>query len=319
MPVQKPRDLAVTDGQFARDVIAGLTAQRKTLPCKYLYDKQGSELFDRICSLPEYYLTRTETGIMRQHAREMAEVCGRNCGLVEFGSGSSSKTQLLLEQLPPGGTYVPIDISGEHLLESARTIERRFPDLEVVPVIADFTQLTELPRDLENCDRRVVYFPGSTIGNFAPAEATRLMQQIRRVVGPNGRALIGVDLAKSEEVLIPAYADSEGVTAEFNLNLIRRIDREMGLGLKPERFRHEARFNPDESRMEMHLVAVESFNVEWSGQTIQFRANESIHTENSYKYTVQRFASIAASARFEVVRSWCDQANYFSVQYLVAA
>ena len=310
------RRAASTRQHFLRDVLDGLQGEPKSLPSKYFYDTRGSRLFDAICRLDEYYLTRTELAIMREHAAEMVECLGGRCVLIEYGSGSSLKTQMLLERLKPGSSYVPIDISERHLEQSAARIARKYPAIQVNPVSADFTSTLELPDLAGDGDRRAIYFPGSTIGNFEPAAAVRLLKQIRSLIGPDGGLLIGVDLRKPRDILEPAYNDARGITARFNLNLLRRINRELGADFDLEAFEHSAFFNADEGRIEMHLVSVVDQTVHVQGRSIPFCRDETIHTENSYKHTLRGFAQLAASAGLSVERVWCDAGGLFSVQYL---
>jgi dimethylhistidine N-methyltransferase len=309
------RDLAPERGRFLADVLDGLTRPRKSLPCKYFYDERGSALFDRICELPEYYPTRTELGILRRHAGEMAEALGPRCLVVEYGSGSSTKTSLLLERLERPAAYVPVDISREHLLRSAAALARRHPGLRVIPVCADFTQPFALPR-IANAQRRAAYFPGSTIGNFAPPEASKFLARVAAQCGAGGALLIGVDLRKSGSILEPAYDDSQGVTAEFNLNLLRRINRELGADFDSAAFDHRAFWNAEEGRVEMHLVSRRAQVVQLAGRRIPVARGETIHTENSHKYDLAGFAGLARSAGFEVEEVWTDPARLFSVQIL---
>jgi L-histidine Nalpha-methyltransferase len=314
----RPHDLIRRSplAQFRDDVLAGLSRPRKELPCKYFYDDRGSQLFDRICGLPEYYLTRTELAILWHHAWEMAVELGPQCLVIEYGSGSSLKTPLLLERLRNPAGYVPVDISREHLLASAEEIARRFPRLEVLPVWADFTGEFELPRTRCVPRRRVVYFPGSTIGNFGPAEAVRLMKGIARLCGPGGGFLVGVDLRKSTAVLESAYNDAAGVTAEFNLNLLARINRELGADFDLDGFEHRAVFDPRHSRIEMQLISRRRQAVRIDNITIRFAAGETICTEHSYKYAPEAFRDLARAAGLDVRRVWSDEAGLFSVQYL---
>jgi dimethylhistidine N-methyltransferase len=301
--------------RFLADALAGLGRPQKTLPCKYFYDERGSALFDRICELPEYYPTRTELGILRRHAAAMAAAVGPRCLLVEYGSGSSTKTRLLLERLDQPAAYVPVDISREHLLRSAAALARRHPRVRVIPVCADFTQPFELPR-VPRAERRVAYFPGSTIGNFAPPDARKFLTHVADQCGPGGALLIGVDLRKARTILEPAYDDAAGVTAEFNRNLLVRINRELGADFDPAAFDHLAFWNAAEGRVEMHLVSRREQAVRLGGRRIAFAAGESVHTENSYKYDLRDFAALARSAGFEVERVWTDEALLFSVQLL---
>ncbi|HPF40337.1 MAG TPA: L-histidine N(alpha)-methyltransferase [Phycisphaerae bacterium] len=310
-------DFSVETEVFRRDVIAGLSADRKTLPSKYLYDKRGSELFDAICEAKDYYPTRTEVGIMRRNAAEMADAIGAGAVVIEYGSGSSMKTPLLLEPLEKPAAYVPVDISREHLVEAAERISARFQDLPIMPVCADFTRPFELPEALDSDAPRMAYFPGSTIGNFTPTQARSLLQNMYDETN-GGSALLGVDLKKDVAVLERAYDDSEGVTAEFNINLLEHINRELNADFDLETFEHRAVFNEELSRVEMHLVSRVRQVVTIGGTSFSFDAGETIHTENSHKYTPTSFARLAASAGWKVDRIWTDDRDYFSIQLLVA-
>jgi dimethylhistidine N-methyltransferase len=301
---------------FRREVLAGLSRPRKELPCKYFYDARGSALFERICEQPEYYLTRTELAITRRHAADLAAALGPRCLLVEFGSGSSVKTPLLLERLPDPAGYVPVDISREHLLASAAALAARFPGLEVLPVWADFTTPFTLPAPRHPAARRAVYFPGSTIGNFGPDEAVRLLAGIAALGGPGGGLVIGVDLRKPAAAVEPAYNDAAGVTAAFNLNLLARINRELGADFDLDAFEHRAFFDEDHSRIEMHLVSRRPQAVHLGRATVRFAPGEGIRTEYSYKYSREAFARLAHAAGLAVRRVWTDDTGLFSVQYL---
>ena len=312
-----PRLLVAAEAErfeFLSDVLVGLRKPQKELPCKYFYDEAGSKLFDQICDSPDYYPTRTELAIMRAHAPEMAAALGAGCQLVEYGSGSSLKTPLLLEQLPRPVVYVPVDVSGPHLLNAARAIARRFPEIEVTPVVADFTRPLKLPETSARVARRVVYFPGSTVGNFAPPAAAELLRNVARLVGPSGALLIGVDLKKDAATLERAYNDAAGVTAAFNLNLLDRINRELGADFVPTQFEHKAHYDAAHGRVEMHLVSRRAQTVTVGDCEIAFRPGETIHTENSHKYTLGEFRDLAARAGFERARVWTDAAELFSVQ-----
>lgn len=302
--------------QFRLDVLKGLSKPKKTLPCKYFYDETGSQLFDQICELDEYYLTRTELEIMEDHAEDMANGFGPNCVLVEYGSGSSLKTRLLLDQLDDESVYVPVDISREHLRQTAARLNEKYRHLTIRPVCADFTEPFDLPRLPERTERTIAYFPGSTIGNFAPEEATKLLAQMRHLVGRSGGVLIGVDLPKAPEILEAAYDDAEGVTARFNLNLLERINRELDADVPIHRFEHLASFNERESRVEIYLVSTEDQTISIAGREFPFAEGETIHTENSYKYSLATFEALAGKAGFRVQRIWCDREKLFSVQFL---
>jgi dimethylhistidine N-methyltransferase len=301
--------------EFLRDVLDGLSRTPKQLPCKYFYDARGSELFDRICELEEYYPTRCETEVLRDYAGEMADLFGPHCVLIEYGSGSSRKTRLLLDRLHEPAAYVPVDISAEHLLISARGLAHRYPGLTIRPVAADFTRPFALP-PLPAADRRVVFFSGSTVGNFQPAEAVTLLAHIARLVGPGGGLLIGVDLRKGRKTLEAAYNDAEGVTAAFNLNLLVRVRRELQADVDPDRFRHRAVYDDAVGRIEMHLVSPARQTVRVGDRTFHFTEGETICTEYSYKYTLEDFRALAARAGFGVDRVWTDSEGLYSVQYL---
>ena len=304
------------NARFAEDARAGLRAQPKTLPCKYLYDTRGSQLFERICELPEYYPTRTELEIMREHAGAMARALGPDVLLVEYGSGSSLKTRLLLDVLKNPAAYLPVDISREHLLASAAALQAEYPSLRVEPVCADFSTPFKLPAPARVARRRVVYFPGSTIGNFSFAHAAQLLAEARALCGDGGALLVGVDLRKDRATLERAYDDAQGVTASFNLNLLQRMNRELDADFQLAQFRHRALWNEEHARIEMHLVSAVAQEVQLDGERFQFRAGESICTEHSHKYTPESFARLAERAGLRVVRAWKDPAARFSVQLL---
>ncbi len=297
-------------------VLAGLQGEPKSLPCKFLYDERGSNLFERICELDEYYLTRTELGIMRAHVGEMAAALGPRVLVVEYGSGSGRKTRLLLDRLRDPVAYVPIDIARDALESSARAMQGHHPGLEVLPVCADYTREFELPRPARPPARTLVYFPGSTIGNFDPREASAFLSRLRRVVGSRGAILIGIDLAKQDDALERAYDDSQGVTAAFNLNLLRRINRELGAAIPLDAFRHRALLRERPQRVEMHLVCERDLLVRIDGRTIAFRAGETIHTENSFKYAPGEFGELVERAGLHVEREWSDERSWFSVLLL---
>jgi dimethylhistidine N-methyltransferase len=302
---------------FLTDVIDGLQRNQKTLPCKYLYDQRGSRLFDEICNLREYYPTRTELGIMRDHVAEMTGIIGDRCVLVEYGSGSSLKTRILLDHLTDAHAYVPVDISREHLQEAAENLRRAYPKLTVLPVWADYTDAFDLPETVRQVENRVVYFPGSTIGNFTPSEARGFLARMARLVGPKGHVLIGVDLKKDQTILERAYDDDAGVTAAFNLNLLRRMNRELDATFNVDQFAHEAVYNAGAGRVEMHLRCKRDCKVAIAGDhRITFKEGERIWTESSYKYGLSEFAQLAATAGLTVDRVWTDADNLFSVQYL---
>jgi L-histidine Nalpha-methyltransferase len=305
-----------TEDPFLKDVLDGLSLPRKRLSSKYFYDSAGSKLFDRITELDEYYLTRTELAIMRAHAGAMARRCGPGCLLIELGAGSLVKARLLLDRLDRPAGFVPVDVSGEHLRGAAAELARDYPTLEVRPVVADFMRPFELPAI--RTERRVVYFPGSTIGNFDPPDADELLRRIAGLVGPGGGLLLGVDLRKDPAILEPAYNDASGVTAAFNRNLLARINRELGGDFDLARFRHLSFFNIERSRIEMHLVSAGDQQVRIGDRTFTFRTGESIRTENSYKYDVAELIERAAGCGLNAEETWTDAKRHFAVLYLTA-
>jgi len=300
------------------DALRGLTARPKRLPPSCFYDTRGSALFERICQQPEYYLTRTETTILRRAASEVARLIGAHALLVELGSGASIKTRLLLDRLDEPAGYVPVDISGSALFEAARDVRRCYPWLDVMPVCTDFTRAFTLPASMRSTQRVAVFFPGSTIGNFDVLEAVRLMRTMRTVAGHGGALIIGVDLVKDVTRLEAAYNDEAGVTAEFNLNVLRRLNRELRADFDLEGFSHEAVWVPELSRIEMHLVSKRRQPVAVSGRTIEFGAGERLVTEHCHKYTSDGFRSLARAAGWSPRQVWTDEAGDFSVHYLVS-
>jgi L-histidine Nalpha-methyltransferase len=309
-------DLRPDAGSFREEVLAGLSRRLKELPPKYFYDQRGSELFEAICELPEYYLTRAELALMRDKAADMARHLGPGCAVIEYGSGSGRKTRILIEAAAPVA-YVPIDIAREQLRATAAGIASEFPGLAVTAVCADYSRTLELPLLAGlPARRRVVYFPGSTIGNLAVPEAADFLANARRLAGPGGAMLVGVDLKKDAARLNAAYNDARGVTAEFNLNLLARINRELGADFNLPSFRHHAFYNAARGRIEMHLVSLKEQRVRIAGAAFGFRGGETIHTENSYKYSVAEFQSLARGAGFDPVRCWTDAEKRFAVHYL---
>ena len=303
---------------FLDDVLTGLARPQKTLPSKYFYDARGCELFEQICELPEYYPTRTELAIMREHAGAMAKFLGPDCQLIELGSGSSRKTRILIEQLQPP-LYVPIDIASGALRAAAAGLAQLFPWLNIIGVCADYTKPLTLPEFVGvPIRRKAVYFPGSTIGNFTPHEAIEFLQLARRMVGPGGALLVGVDLKKDKQVLDAAYDDAAGVTAAFNLNLLARINRELGGDFQLRRFCHKAFYDEDKGRIEMHLESLAAQLVRVGGERLRFSQGETIHTEISCKYSVEDFQAVAHRAGFEPDQTWIDAANLFSVHGMIA-
>lgn len=310
------QDLGPERAQFLAEAAAGLRRDPKELPCKYFYDERGSALFDRICELEEYYPTRTELSIMDRHAGEMAARIGARSMIVEFGSGSSLKTRVLLDAFDGPMVYVPVDISREHLVRAAGDLASSYPAVEVLPVCADFTRPFPLPQSAMRVERRTIYFPGSTIGNFAPPAARRLLAQMAAEAGKGGAVLIGVDLRKDPATLERAYDDASGVTAEFNRNLLRRMNRELGSDFDLDAFAHRAVWNGADGRIEMHLVSKAGQTVQIGGDSFAFAKGESIRTECSYKWRLDDFRALAAEAGLRVEQVWTDERGWFSVQYL---
>ena len=310
-----------TDSQKAmlEDAIVGLSKEQKQIPSKYFYDEEGSRIFDEITELPEYYPTRTEAEIMQQSAGEMASSLGSGVLLVEYGSGSSVKTRALLDCMPDLAGYVPVDISGDYLEQVASQLQTDYPYIEVKHMVADFTEPFQLPPLKDAHQRIIAYFPGSTIGNFDRADAARILSQMASLAGENGGVLIGVDLLKPIPVLLDAYNDSQGVTARFNMNLLHRLNNELGADFNTEQFRHRSIFNSAESRIEMHLLSQRPQSVCLEGVRFHFQEGESILTEYSHKYSLEDFAELAATAGLEPEQIWTDDNALFSVQYLVPA
>jgi dimethylhistidine N-methyltransferase len=318
-PLEHMDACAPSLGQFRADVLRGLSSPAKELPCKYFYDEAGSRLFEQITELEEYYPTRTERGIMERHASEMAGLLGSRCLLIEYGSGSSTKTRLLLDHLQCPAGYVPIDVSAKHLLYAARALAADYPHLEVIPLSADFTRPLTLPAPRNPVARRVVYFPGSTIGNLTPEEAIALFRRTASLCGLGGGLLLGADLQKDLRVIEAAYNDRQGVTAAFNRNILVRINRELGADFDIEQFSHLAFYDAVKGRIEVHLVSRRDQTVRVRGVPFSFAADESIHTENSYKYTVPGLTELAGAGGFAVERVWTDERQYFSVCYFTVA
>jgi dimethylhistidine N-methyltransferase len=309
-------DSRETESPFARDVIAGLTARPKRLPPKYFYDEAGARLFEDITALPEYYLTRSELEILHRRAPEMARFFPADSALIEFGSGSSRKVRILLEAAPTIAAYVPVDISSEMLVQEAEELRRDYPRLAVLPVEADFTQPFALPAAAAGM-AHTGFFPGSTIGNFEPHEACAFLRHAGRMLGRGASLIIGVDLVKDASILNAAYDDAAGVTAKFNLNLLARINRELGADFDLASFSHEAFYNSERHRIEMHLASKKRQKVRVAGRAIEFRAGETIHTENSYKYTLESFGALARGSGWNPVAAWTDAGANFSIHAMV--
>lgn len=310
-------DLSPTIEDFRTAVIAGLSRRPRSLSPKFFYDEQGSTLFDAITRLPEYYPTRTEIGLLREHGREIAAWLGQGTLLFEFGSGSEAKISTLLDALKPA-VYVPIDISRDHLWHSAMSIAHGHPGLHVHALCADYTRPFGLPAGLPALPR-TGFYPGSSIGNFDPGSAVRLLSGIAELLGTGGRMLVGVDLKKDAARLHAAYNDAQGVTARFNLNLLRRMRDELGARVEPDGFRHHAFYDATQGRIEMHLVANRAQTIAIGDHRFAFAAEEGIHTENSYKYSIAEFRALAAEAGFASVRSWQDEQSWFSLHGLEVA
>jgi dimethylhistidine N-methyltransferase len=302
--------------EFLRDVLGGLGEKQKTLPSKYFYDYEGTRLFDLICGLDEYYLTRTETSIMEENIGGISASLGSGILLVEFGSGSSYKTGIILDALENIAGYVPIDISEEYLKNAVLRLKHIYPSLTIYPILHDYTLPVTLPKLPSDFSRVVAFFPGSTIGNLHPDEAIRFLQNTRRMMGQAGGLLIGIDLKKDPSILHRAYNDTAGVTEAFNKNLLVRINREIGANFRANRFKHYAFYNPVYGRIEMHLVSLGRQRVRIQEVDFFFERSESIHTENSYKYTLCEFGMMASRAGMKVRKIWSDDGNLFAILYL---
>ena len=309
-------DLAPGEGNFRETVLAGLAGEPKALPCKLFYDARGSALFEAICDTPEYYLTRTETGILETNAPDIAARIGPHCRLVELGSGASRKVRILLQALQQPAAYLPVDISRDHLRAAAAGLAADFPGLYVVAVCADYTRPFELPPLSGPPGKTVGFFPGSTIGNFEPEAVVAFLTNCARLLGPGGEMLIGVDLKKSPDILNAAYNDAAGTNAAFNLNLLYRIRRELGGDLDADRFAHVAFYNEREGRIELYVKSLADQTIGIGGRRFRLAAGELIHTENSYKYAIPEFHALAVRAGFRAAATWTDPAQLFSVHYL---
>jgi L-histidine N-alpha-methyltransferase len=296
------------------EIVAGLNLPQKMISPKYFYDERGSKLFEQICELPEYYLTRTEIGIMEASMDDIARAIGRHVSLIEYGIGSGLKTRILLENLDDPVAFIPIDISPEHLAESCRELAARFPQIETLPVAADFTRPVPIPVPLRTPARKLVYFPGSTIGNFEPEAALELLKVMHQEAGPGGALLIGVDLKKDRQIIENAYNDSEGVTAEFNLNVLRRLNREFGSDFDLDAFSHSAIYNESSGRIEIYLVSLRDQEVTLGEHRFSFTEGEKIITEYCHKFSLEGFRELASTAGFRHVNTWLDANHWFSIQ-----
>jgi dimethylhistidine N-methyltransferase len=310
-------DLKPPPADFRREVVEGLRRPHKALSPKFFYDPEGCRLFEAICDLPEYYLTRTEVGILTEHADSIARTLGQGGALIELGSGNSRKVRLLLEALKPA-VYIPVDIAREHLLTASRALAADCPWLDIHAACLDYSQRFALPF-LPDTQRKIVFFPGSSIGNFEPAAAENLLRSVAQCVQPDGGLLIGFDLKKDAAILNAAYNDSAGVTAQFNLNLLRCINARAAANFDLDRFHHQAFYNERQGRIEMHLRSEYRQQVIVSGETFNFLDGETIHTESSYKYGIEEFQTLAHNAGFEPGRCWCDRDSLFCVHYFAVS
>ena len=301
--------------RFYEDVVKGLSAAQKSLPCKYFYDDAGCQLFEAICRTPEYYVTRTEMQLLNAHAAEIAALIGPGAQLIEFGGSASTKARVVLDAMDTPAAYVPIDVCTAGIYTEMQALSARYPGLDVRPVTADFTQSFDIP-ETRTAARRVGFFPGSTIGNFAPTDAGAFLRHCARLLGRGGLMIIGVDLKKSSRLLDEAYNDAGGVTAAFNLNLLQRINRELKANFDLDAFTHHANFNAAKSRIEMHLYSLAFQSVCIRGHQFSFTPGEAIHTENSYKYEVGEFLALAREGGYAPLRTWRDADNLFSVHCL---
>jgi dimethylhistidine N-methyltransferase len=301
--------------EFLAEVLSGLSKKPRTLPCKFFYDEIGAALFQKICDLPEYYITRTELQILRLRGAELAAMLGPNIELIGLGTGAGTKTRILLEELDQPSVYVPIDISKEQLQKSTARFHQIFPHLEILPVCADYLEPFELPLPRRPSARSVVYFPGSTIGNFEPPAAGEFLRRLVDLAGEGGGLIIGVDLQKDPQIIERAYNDAAGVTAQFNLNLLARANRELGANFDLNHWSHRAIYNPDAGRIEMYLISEKDQIVQIDERKFNFRAGERILTEYSYKYTPEGLTALARQAGFEFGKMWTDDARLFGVFY----
>ena len=318
---EKTANVATADGMLREEIneiIAGLSASPKRIEPKYFYDQNGSELFDRICTLPEYYPTRTERSIMRDNMDEITRLVGPRAALIEFGAGSNIKARQLLRGLESPVAYVPVEISGEYLLEQANDLKAEFPSLSVKPVVADFTKPFDLPAHEDVPERNLVFFPGSTIGNFEVDEAESLLRVMKHEASIGGALLIGVDLVKDIERVTAAYNDQQGVTAAFNLNVLDHLNEGIGSNFRRNLFRHKAVYDKEHNRIEMRLIATADHSVDLQKKAIDFAAGEHIVTEYSHKYTIDGFRSLAERAGWTPRHCWVDVDNLFSVHYLTS-
>jgi len=315
--VQPASALPPATSDLLSDVIAGLSFEPRNLPCKYFYDERGAALFQKICELPEYYITRTEIDILSRHHAEIASQIGSNVELIGLGTGAGTKTRILIEALDKPAAYIPVDISEKQLRKSTAVFRKTFPSLEILPVCADYLQPVVLPSPRHKAARNVVYFPGSTIGNFEPNEALEFLRRIASVSGRGGGLLIGVDLQKDQNIIEAAYNDKAGVTAEFNLNLLAHINRKTGANFDLKQWQHRAIYNAEAGRIEMYLISQTDQTVRIQDREFHFRAGEKILTEHSYKHAPEGFVALARQAGFDFVKLWTDEARLFGVFYFI--
>ncbi len=301
---------------FLNDVVNGLSSSKKQLSPKYFYDESGAEIFERICKTPEYYPTRTETIILKNSAAEIAQAIGPNAALIEYGSGALEKVKIILNALENPLALAPIDISEEQLDIAAKNIQNEFPYLNVLPLPGDFTKPVKLPEELFEARKQVAFFPGSTIGNFEKPDAVNFLKSVKTTIGDDGLMLIGVDLQKNRDTLLKAYNDAAGVTSEFNKNILTRINKELAGNFNLNEFEHVAKYNEEHHRVEMHLKSLADQTVYISGEVFHFALNETIHTENCYKYTQTSFSSLVNEAEFFPINTWTDPGELFSVVLL---
>ena len=304
---------------FLAEVISGLSQSPKSIPPKFFYDETGSYLFNKICETPEYYVTRTEIALLNNNGTEISALIGTASNVMEYGCGSSLKINALLSALHEPAEYLAIDISHEHLIQTAKSVAKTFPAVKVGALCADFMEIVDLPKEFGVTGKApLLFFPGSTIGNQTPGEAGQFLGRVRNLLGANGSILIGVDLKKDKNILNRAYDDAEGFTAAFNLNLLKRMKNELKAEVDVGSFYHLAFFNEQQSRVEMHLVSKRAQTITLEGSTFEFLPDETIHTENSYKYSLKEFSKIAENNGFTVRKTWTDQNKLFSIQYLVS-
>jgi len=315
-----PQQISTSESSdFVADVVAGLSSNPRALPCKYFYDERGAALFQKICESPEYYITRTEIDILDRNRAEIASQLGPNIQLIGLGTGAGTKTRILIEALTNPAVYVPVDISETQLRESTALFWKIFPELEILPVCADYLQPVVLPQARRKAARNIVYFPGSTIGNFGPDEAIEFLRRAANVCRENGGLLLGVDLKKDAGVIEAAYNDSAGITARFNLNLLERVNRDLGADFDIDQWQHRAIYNSNAGRIEMYLISEVDRFVHVAEHKFHFRRGEKITTEYSYKYAPEEFAALAGKAGFEFAHMWSDDARLFGAFYFTCS